>query len=58
MQKFNKLTSVAAPLREADVDTDVIFPPVSCCCSTRPGLGSTPFTSGASGAMAHERTSF
>lgn len=43
MQKFNKLTSVAAPLREADVDTDVIFPARFLLLLDKAGLGKHAF---------------
>ncbi len=39
MQKFTTLTSVAAPLREADVDTDVIFPARFLLLLDKAGLG-------------------
>lgn len=43
MQKFSKLTSVAAPLREADVDTDVIFPARFLLLLDKLGLGKHAF---------------
>lgn len=43
MQKFTKLTSVAAPLREADVDTDVIFPARFLLLLDKAGLGQHAF---------------
>jgi 3-isopropylmalate/(R)-2-methylmalate dehydratase small subunit len=39
MQKFTKITSVAAALREADVDTDVIFPARFLLLLDKAGLG-------------------
>lgn len=39
MQKFTKITSIAAPLREADVDTDVIFPARFLLLLDKAGLG-------------------
>lgn len=39
MQKFTKINSVAAALREADVDTDVIFPARFLLLLDKAGLG-------------------
>lgn len=39
MQKFTSLTSVAAPLPEADIDTDVIFPARFLLLLDKAGLG-------------------
>jgi 3-isopropylmalate/(R)-2-methylmalate dehydratase small subunit len=39
MQKFTTLRSVAAPLREADVDTDVIFPARFLLLLDKVGIG-------------------
>lgn len=39
MDKFTKLTSVAAPLPEADIDTDIIFPARFLLLLDKAGLG-------------------
>ena len=43
MEKFVTLTSVAAPLPEADVDTDIIFPARFLLITDRHGLGRYAF---------------
>ena len=39
MEKFTRLTSVAAPLAEADIDTDIIFPARFLLLLDKAGLG-------------------
>src|SRR5690606_17960393 len=43
MEKFTRLTSVAAPLPESDIDTDVIFPARFLLLPDKKGLGQQLF---------------
>src|SRR5690606_11361624 len=43
MEKFTRLTSVAAPLPESDIDTDVIFPARFLLLPDKKGLGEQLF---------------